>query len=118
MIIRHQLRGGVGILTLEGDFIGEPDRQALATNVQQLVTTGCKQFVVDLRGVHHINSSGLGSLVSTLTTLRKLGGEMCLTGANHDVRNLFEMTQLFKIFRFHDTVEKALTGYAPGAPKI
>ncbi len=114
MNIQQQLRGGVGILSLEGDFIGEPDRQALAAAVQQLLATGCKQLVVDLRGVHHINSSGLGSLVSALTTLRKLGGELRLAGANAGVRNLFEMTQLFRVFHFHDTVEQALSEYAPG----
>ena len=110
MKISHQLHSGIAVLSLDGDFMGELDRSELASSVQNLLAGGSKQFIVDLRGVHHINSCGLGSLVSTLTTLRKVGGNLLLACANPGVHNLFEMTRLVKVFDFHHTVEEALQG--------
>ena len=111
MRISKQIQTGIAVLSLEGDFIGELDRSDLSSNVQDLLAVGNRHFVIDLRGVHHINSCGLGSLVSTLTTLRKAGGDLRLACPNPGVRSLFEMTQLVKVFEFHDTIEQALTGY-------
>ncbi len=119
MKISRQVQSGIAVLSLEGDFIGEMDRSNLFENVQDLLADGNRWFVVDLRAVHHINSSGLGSLVSTLTTLRKAGGDLRLACANPGVRSLFEMTQLVRVFDFHETMEQALAGYGitnPQAP--
>jgi anti-sigma B factor antagonist len=111
MKISRHIRSGVAVLSLEGDFIGELDRSDLSSNVQDLLAGGNKQIVVDLRAVHHINSCGLGSLVSTLTTLRKAGGELRLASANPGVRSLFEMTQLVRVLNIHETIDQALAGF-------
>src|ERR1051326_6607532 len=96
MKISRQVQSGVAVLSLEGDFIGEMDRSNLSSNVQDLLADGNRWFVVDLRAVHHINSSGLGSLVSTLTTLRNAGGDLRLACANPGGRSPCEMTQLIR----------------------
>ena len=111
MKISQKVEAGIAVLSLEGDFIGEEDRAELSSNVHSLLAGGHSRLIVDLRGVHHINSCGLGSLVSTLTTLRKAGGDLRLVSANADVYSLFEMTRLVRIFDFHDTVEQALAEY-------
>lgn len=113
----HRIQDGIAVLSLEGDFIGELDQSVLSSNVQKLLAGGTKWFVVDLRGVHYINSCGLGSLVSSLTTLRKVGGDLRLASANPGVHDLFEMTRLVKVFDFHDTVEAALAGYGQTTAK-
>src|SRR5713101_3340269 len=115
MKINEQQRGGIALLSLDGDFIGETDRSDLAASIQRVLGSGSRRFVIDLRGVHHINSSGLGSLVSALTTVRRAGGELRLSNANPDVHHLFEMTQLIKVFEFHGSVEQALARYGTAA---
>ena len=109
MTIEERVVGGVSVVTLTGDFISEPDQTAFQQKVRDVVRAGRSRLVVDLRGVHYINSCGIGSLVGALTTLRRGGGEIYLTGTTREVMSVFETTQLQLIFHFHSTVDDAVT---------
>ena len=90
MTIEENLVGGVTVFRLTGDFISEPDQFAFQQKVRDVARTGRSRLVVDLRGVHYINSCGIGSLVGALTTLRRGGGEIYLAATTREVRSVFE----------------------------
>jgi anti-sigma B factor antagonist len=108
MTIEENMVGGVTVVRLTGDFISEPDQIAFQQKVRDIVRTGRNRLVVDLRGVHYINSCGIGSLVGALTTLRRSGGEIYLAATTREVRSVFETAQLQLIFQFHSTVDDAI----------
>jgi anti-sigma B factor antagonist len=112
MTIEENLVGGVTVFRLTGDFISEPDQFAFQQKVRDVARTGMSRLVVDLRGVHYINSCGIGSLVGALTTLRRGGGEIYLAGTTREVRSVFETAQLQLIFHFHSTVDDAVSAVA------
>ena len=99
---------GVSIISLGGDFISEVDQVKLRTCVRELAGEGKIHALIDLTKVEHINSCGLGSIVCSLTTLRKAGGDLKLVGLGKFVKDLLRITQLDMIFPVYPTLEKAL----------
>jgi len=72
-------------------------------------------MILDLTDVPYIDSSGLGSLVTTYVSRRKAGRQVALTGVNDRILKLFEITKVetfFLIFPTIDDALEALTGSA------
>jgi anti-sigma B factor antagonist len=115
MLIEENVIGGVTVFRLTGDFISEPDQMTFQQKVRDLVRFGKLRLVVDLHGVHYINSCGIGSLVGALTTLRRDGGDIYLAETTREVRSVFETAQLQLIFHFHSTVDGAVRAVAQQA---
>lgn len=101
----------VAVITLKGDLLGEPDTTAIRDKIHSLVNDEVKHVVVDLGGVNYMNSSGLGTLISALTTMRGAGGDLRLARVEGKVQNLFMMTQLIKVFDTYETVDRALVSF-------
>ena len=108
-MIRETIQNKTAILTLEGNFLCQPESGMLKKRIQQLVGEGIQCVIIDLGEVTCINSDGLGVLISALTTLRKDGVELRLANANDLVDNLLALTQLVRIFNKYDSVAQALT---------
>ena len=103
--------GRVTILTVSGDLvIGDPE-SAFKKTVTGLLEEGRVYFLVDLKDVGFLDSSGLGALVRALTTSQKEGGQTKLLHAGPQVRKLLEMTKLDSVFELHDDLEKAVSSF-------
>lgn len=59
-------------------------------------------LVIDMAEVDFVDSSGLGSLVSSLRTVNKQGGDIRLSALQNQVRSVFELTRLHRIFGIYD----------------
>src|SRR5258707_14856839 len=113
MPIRETIQSTTAIITLEGNFLCQPDNGMLKGRVHELMDTGMKCIIIDLGEVTCINSDGLGVLISILSTLRKAGVELRLANATDLVDNLLVLTQLVKIFNKFDSVDQALKSKEP-----
>ncbi len=111
MDIKSVVQSDVAILTLSGNFLCEPDKFMLKEQVSGLMTGNIRNIIVDLSEVHCVNSEGLGTLVMSLTSLRKAGGDLRLAQVNDMIHKTFVITQLVKIFEIYDTVEEAIASY-------
>jgi len=67
----------------------------------------CNQIVLDLGGVEHIDSIGLGTLASLHATARKLGGSIKLANLNRHLRDVLGVTRLLTIFELFESAEDA-----------
>jgi anti-sigma B factor antagonist len=81
-----------GRITL-GDETGQ-----LRDAVRQLISEGKKKIVLNLAHVDYIDSSGVGELVSSFTTVRNSGGELKLLGLSKKVRDILQVTKLYTVF--------------------
>lgn len=108
MRIKEKLVDDIAILSLDGDLIGEPETTKLKDKVKSLITDDIKKVVIDLAGVSYINSTGLGSLISVLTTIKNAGGDLKLARVGKKVKNIFVITQLVKVFDTYETQERAI----------
>jgi anti-sigma B factor antagonist len=66
--------------------------------VLDLVSKGHKQILLNLADVNHIDSMGLGALVSAFTSVRKQGGELKLPNLTNKAADLMVVTKLYTIF--------------------
>ena len=62
------------------------------------LTHGARWFLIDFGQTTFIDSSGLGALVSVAKTIREDHGELRLVNLNEEVRTLFRLTLLDKLF--------------------
>jgi anti-sigma B factor antagonist len=111
MQIKEKIESGVAVLTFKGDLLGEPDTTKIREKIHSLVNDEMKNLVVDLSDVNYMNSSGLGTLISALSTMRNAGGDLRLARVGEKVKNLFIITQLVKVFDTYETVDRALASY-------
>ena len=111
MQLKEKIENGVAVLSLKGELLGEPDTTTIREKIHSLVSDQVKQVVLDLGGVSYMNSSGLGTLIAALTTVRNSGGDLRLARVEGKVQNLFVMTQLVKVFDTYETVDRALSSF-------
>lgn len=92
-------------LYIKGDLIGDEVGPKLVEVVSDAIQEGVKTFVVDLSEVRYISSSGIGLLITMLTKMRNVGGEVYLTSPSDHVKKLLIITKLNNIFTVFDSVE-------------
>jgi anti-sigma B factor antagonist len=91
-------------LAIEGDLIGDEVGPKLVEVVSDAIQEGAKTFVIDLSEVRYISSSGIGLLITMLTKMRNVGGEVFLTSPSEHVKKLLIITKLNNIFTVYDSV--------------
>ncbi len=94
-------------LFIQGDLVGDEVGPKLVELVSDAVNDKIKTFVIDLSQVRYISSSGLGVLITMLTKMRNVGGEVYLTTPSEHVKKLLIITKLNNIFTVFDSVEAA-----------
>ena len=111
MTITEQTQGRVIVVSLKGNLLGEPERKEVREAIYRLTERVEKQIVLDLGGLKATNSSGLGTLVAALTSIRRRGGDMCLARLSEKVHALMMITNLIRVFKVYETVERAVTSF-------
>jgi anti-sigma B factor antagonist len=89
---------GVTVVEISGRIeLGEASA-AIRELVRDLLAKGRKKILLNLADVEYIDSSGLGSLVSSFTSAQKEGGELKLVYLTKKVADLLQMTKLYTVF--------------------
>jgi anti-sigma B factor antagonist len=65
-----------------------------------------------MAAIDFIDSSGLGALVGALKGVSKEKGEIRIAGLSPEVRTIFELTRLHRIFDIYENIETACIGTA------
>lgn len=69
---------------------------------------------LDLQKIMHIDSTGVGALLSVLTSTRRQNGDLILIAPSEKVEAVLRITSLRNLFRIFASVEEA--GIAPAPP--
>ena len=102
---------GVSVLEPKGKIMGGPDATILHEKLHDLIEQGKKKVIIDLAEVEWMNSTGLGILISGVTTLRNSEGELKLANVSEKILSLFEITKLAKVFDTYDSVDNAIDAF-------
>lgn len=103
--------GQVGVFALKGNLIGEKDGISITESFSEKLEDKVMHFVIDLSELQHINSSGLGVLITLLTKARKTGGEVYLAGPSDYIGNLLLITKLNTIFQIFPSRDEAIQAF-------
>jgi anti-sigma B factor antagonist len=90
--------GDITVLNISGRITLGEGNVMLREMVRELVDKGNKKIVLNLGEVQYIDSSGIGELVKTHTTVRNQGGQLRLVSLNKRVNDLLQMTKLSAVF--------------------
>ena len=107
----------ITILDLEGNIRLGDGSPELHEALRLLVERGDKNILLNMAKVSHIDSSGLGELVSGYTTIHKAGGEIKLLHLSERVHELMTMTKLLTVFDVYDDEVKAIQSFADTSSK-
>ena len=80
--------------------------------VTELLQQGYHNILLNLRDVRHIDSAGVGELMSCYTSVRNHGGQLKLMNLSRNVHNLLQITKLYTIFEVEDDETKAVASFA------
>lgn len=66
--------------------------------INETLERGAKVILVDFSEVTFMDSSGLGTLVFSLKTVRAAGAQFFLCSINDQIKMLFELTSMDRVF--------------------
>jgi len=108
MKINVRQREGVTILDLKGKItIGVGD-VALRDAIHEALAAGANKLLINLGDVTTIDSSGVGELVSSYTTVTNRGGKLKLADLPPKVADILQITQLITVFDVYEDEDEAL----------
>ena len=91
---------------------------ALHESIRCLAREGKMQVLLDLAWVKHIDSGGLGELVSSHVTLEEKGGALKLMHMTESVHELMTIAKLLTVFDVYDNEPEALASFVGETLKI
>jgi len=104
--IKAEVDGDVVLVSLTGNLMGGPESEALRAEIKKLLDGGVRKFVINMKGVPWINSTGLGALMAVYASIQRAQGALRLCHVSDRIRSLFMITKLLTIFdTFHDETE-------------
>lgn len=71
----------------------------LRREVNDLLAEGTDVLLIDMKEVSFMNSSGLGALVAAMQAVRNANAKLFVCSINDQVRMLFELTKVDRIFQ-------------------
>ncbi|MCJ7507591.1 MAG: STAS domain-containing protein [candidate division Zixibacteria bacterium] len=102
---------GVVVLEPKGKIMGGPDATLMHDKLHDYINQGKKKVIIDLAEVDWMNSTGLGILISGLTTLRNNQGDLKLSNVTGKIESLLTITKLITVFETFDSVEEAVGSF-------
>jgi anti-sigma B factor antagonist len=102
---------GVNIVDLSGRITIGEGTIVLKEAVRNLLQRNEKNILLNLADVSYIDSSGIGELVSSFTTVGNQGGKLKLLSLTKKVHDLLSITKLLTVFEVFDDEAKAIQNF-------
>ena len=114
LYIHERRERDVAVLDLKGRIRINGGTLALHRSIRCLVEEGKTKILLNLAGVTHIDSTGLGELISSYVTVSNTGGQIKLVHLTERLKDIMTITKLLTVFDVYDNELDALasfTGY-------
>jgi anti-sigma B factor antagonist len=107
---RH--RDGVAIVETSGKVTLGEGTSTLRRNIRELVDTGTRQIILNMADVTYMDSSGVGELLASHTTVAAAGGELKLLNVSPRVHEILAITRMDTIFEIFDDEQLAVDSFS------
>jgi len=111
MHITERKTQDVVVLDLKGRLTIDDGADLLQDKFTSLIFTGHSKVLLNMGAVPHIDSGGLGRLVSCSLTARQANSSVKLFGLTGRVVELLTITKLIAEFDTYDTEQEALSSF-------
>jgi len=102
--------GRVTIVRCKGRLVAGNEVEALRSHITWLLRDR-RAIVLHLGEIVFIDSSGLGTMVRTLTSTRQVRGDLKLCDVPEHVKKVLQLSHLTKLFDSHDSEDNAVAAF-------
>ncbi len=110
MDLKTRKEGDVLIIELEGRLDVHLSLE-IETAVNEIIDSGEKNLLFDLKGVQYLSSSGLRIFIAAMRKLKGLDGSLKLANMSESVKKIFKVVELIDLFEIYPSIEEALESY-------
>ena len=110
MEISTRESGKVLIFDIRGDLDAK-SATVLKDKISEKITDGKAMILINLTDVPYMDSAGLGVLVSGLKNANRLSGDLRIWGLQDEVKSIFELTRLNKVFQIFEDESAAMASF-------
>ena len=109
--ISERQAGDVTVLDLGGKITIGEGSVSLRGAIKRLVEEGKTKILLNLGKVSYVDSSGIGELVSSFTTINREGGQLKLLNLSQKIQDLMTITKLHTVFDVYDDESTGLNSF-------
>jgi anti-sigma B factor antagonist len=109
--ISERQAGDVTVLDLSGKITIGEGSVSLRGAIRRLIEEGKKKILLNLGKVSYVDSSGIGELVSSFTTINREGGQLKLLNLSQKIQDLMTITKLHTVFDVYDDETTGLNSF-------
>jgi anti-sigma B factor antagonist len=103
--------GDVTVIDAAGRITLGEAASAFRDTIRDLTAKGNKKILLNLSEVSYVDSSGIGEMVSSYTTIHGSGGQLKLLGLNKRIKDLLHITKLYTVFDAYDDEAAAIRSF-------
>jgi len=111
LVITERQVKGVTILDMSGKITLGENSNALRIAIRQLLGDGKTKILLNMGNVGHIDSSGLGEIVSGFSTVNREGGSLKLLNLTTHINDLLVLTKLLTVFDAFENEDDAVNSF-------
>jgi anti-anti-sigma factor len=111
MEIHIRARGNVTILDLSGNLIIGRSEESLREKVKQLIAEEHKHLLINLADVPAVDSSGIGAMIKSFTSITEANGKLKLLKPSRMVRQLLSITGLLSVLETFEDESTAVSSF-------
>ena len=112
MNITIRENNGVTVIDLSGRLTLGDGPAILREDIRRLLEEGKTRLLLNLAGVTHLDSAGMGLLVGAYATVSRSGGQLKLSNLTSRVKDLLIITKLCTVFEIYDDEASAIASFA------
>ncbi len=113
MDISHFKKNNIIVIAFEGENLDAKETPDFKRHVAELIEKeGTHRVVLDLSNLNFIDSTGLGSFLSLLKLLNGESGDLKLANMSKQIKTIFELVCMHKIFEIYHTVDDAIAAFS------
>lgn len=111
MKIEKRTKNDVTILDLKGKILIGDGIDELREEINNAIKEKVTKLLLNFKDVPYLDSTGLGEVVRSYTSVKNSGGVVKIVNLTTKVRDLLSVTKLITVFETFEDEEKAVTSF-------
>lgn len=97
---------------LDRNILEEANIQQIGDEITQIIDRQDEpRILISFENVEHLSSAALGTLITLNNKIKSKGGQLRLANIDPQIKEVFAITKLNKLFQIHDTNDQALASF-------
>ena len=111
MKIEKRKKGDVVILDLKGKILIGDGIDVLRDSINSTISEQETRVLLNFAEVPYLDSTGLGEVVRSYTSIKKAGGVVKIVNLTNKVKDLLSVTKLITVFDTFEDEDKAIESF-------